>query len=808
MSTLAFASAVAFHGADAAGTKLNANPIRRVVNMLQSMVKKVEAEGEAEQKIFEEYMCFCKSGGGELEKTIAAAEEKIPQLEAGIKEGEGASSQLGSATEQAKKDREAAKQAVAEATALREQEADAFASQSAEMNANIEAMGKAIAALEAGSGASFLQSASASALKKIAALEDVDAGDRDSITAFLALQDEDQISSQSGEIIGILKQLKETMESDLAEATSNEDKAKGDYDALVAAKTKEIESLTASIEGKLTRNGEAGVNLEDMKQDLKDTQKALAKDKLFLKDLDKNCAEQKAEWEARTKVRGEEILALQDTIKLLNSDDALELFKKTLPSGSSFLQLASTATEMKQQALVALGDNKHHDVRLDLVSLALKGKKVSFDKVVGMITEMIGILNEEQASDSKKKSYCESEIDKTEDALKSTQRKVADLGKAADENKGAIAAVTDEIAAMEVGVKKLDQMVADATAERKEAHQEHMDTLAGNQAAMELLGMAKTRLNKFYNPKLAFVQKPAQTEDAPSFVQVSEHRQADSDSQEPAKLGKFEKKSEESNGVLAMIDTLAADLEKENTIMETEEKNAQEEYEAFMKDSSAKRLSDMKVIEEKMGAKADMEGQAESISEETRSAQNSEMSIAETLGGLHKDCDWLLQNFDVRKEARTDEIEALNKAKAVLSGADYSFLQTSQTRRLRGKAVAAPEDQLAAEMTHDLEMNFNKIAPFGKEDTAKELQDHAAKTQDTLVDAVENAEVAEIKRAVFRALTRLRAATIKEFDTIARLETQAIDAYNDAHHYRAENPLAHLHEDEAPVETDKLKSFH
>jgi len=121
---------------------------------------------------------------------------------------------------------------------------------------------------------------------------------------------------------------------------------------------------------------------------------------------------------------------------------------------------------------------------------------------------------------------------------------------------------------------------------------------------------------------------------------------------------------------------------------------------------------------------------------------------------------------------------------------------------------SAPEDDLAKEMTHDLEQNFNKIAPFGKEDTAKELQDHAAKTQDTLVDAVENAEVAEIKRAVFRALTRLRAATIKEFDTIARLETQAIDAYNDAHHYRAENPLAHLHEDEAPVETDKLKSFH
>eukprot|EP00441_Pelagodinium_beii_P019926 CAMPEP_0197659888 /NCGR_PEP_ID=MMETSP1338-20131121/49602_1 /TAXON_ID=43686 ORGANISM="Pelagodinium beii, Strain RCC1491" /NCGR_SAMPLE_ID=MMETSP1338 /ASSEMBLY_ACC=CAM_ASM_000754 /LENGTH=128 /DNA_ID=CAMNT_0043237055 /DNA_START=58 /DNA_END=444 /DNA_ORIENTATION=- len=117
-------------------------------------------------------------------------------------------------------------------------------------------------------------------------------------------------------------------------------------------------------------------------------------------------------------------------------------------------------------------------------------------------------------------------------------------------------------------------------------------------------------------------------------------------------------------------------------------------------------------------------------------------------------------------------------------------------------AVVAAEEILAKPA------DFNKIAPFGKEDTATELQSQASKTQDTLVDAVENAEVAEIKRAVFRALTRLRAASIKEFDTIARLETQSIDAYNDAHHYRSENPLEHLHEDEAPVETDKLESFH
>jgi len=101
-----------------------------------------------------------------------------------------------------------------------------------------------------------------------------------------------------------------------------------------------------------------------------------------------------------------------------------------------------------------------------------------------------------------------------------------------------------------------------------------------------------------------------------------------------------------------------------------------------------------------------------------------------------------------------------------------------------------------------------RIAPFGKEDTSRELQHHAARTQDTLVDAIENAEVAEIKRSIFRSLTRLRAAEIKEFDTIARLETQAIDEYNDNHHYRAENPLDYIHGAEPKVKEDKYTSFH
>merc|ERR1712061_826199 len=145
---------------------------------------------------------------------------------------------------------------------------------------------------------------------------------------------------------------------------------------------------------------------------------------------------------------------------------------------------------------------------------------------------------------------------------------------------------------------------------------------------------------------------------------------------------------------------------------------------------------------EKIETKAATEVSLQEHEAAEKAATAEHMATLEYDASLHAECDWLLKYFDVRKEARAGEVDSLVKAKAVLSGADYSLVQMGSSPsfvQISSHVHDAPEDKLAAEMTHDLEMNFNKIAPFGKEDTAKELQDHAAKTQDTLVDAVENA---------------------------------------------------------------------
>merc|ERR1719484_374439 len=135
--------------------------------MLQNMQKKVQAEGEREKELFDKYMCYCNNAGGDLGKSIADADTKIPQLGADIKADEAALAQLKEDLKQAQVDRSAAKEAVASATALRAKEAGEYAKESNELKANIAAVAKATAAIEKGMGGAFLQTRTASILKNL-----------------------------------------------------------------------------------------------------------------------------------------------------------------------------------------------------------------------------------------------------------------------------------------------------------------------------------------------------------------------------------------------------------------------------------------------------------------------------------------------------------------------------------------------------------------------------------------------------------------------------------------------------------------
>merc|ERR550525_1626428 len=245
---------------------------------------------------------------------------------------------------------------------------------------------------------------------------------------------------------------------------------------MMTAKMREVAALTAAIEAKLKKIGELGVAIASMSNELGDTEQALGEDKKFLADLKKGCVTKTAETEANMKLRAQELAALAETIKVLNDDDALDLFKKTLPSASaSLLQTSTRAATVRARALAAvklgLGRALLPDrTQLDLISLALHGKKIGFEKVIGMIDEMVATLKKEQVDDDNKKEYCQNQLDASDDKKKSLERSVSDEDKSIAITEDAISTTADEIEALKAAIKALDKAVSEATEQRREEH--------------------------------------------------------------------------------------------------------------------------------------------------------------------------------------------------------------------------------------------------------------------------------------------------------------------------------------------------
>merc|ERR1719456_808725 len=313
-----------------------ANPIRKIVTLLQNMQKEIEAEGAKEKELFDKFMCFCSGNKGDLTKKAADATAAIEELTAKLKSEEAEKVQIAQELVDHKKDRAAAEDDISEATMLREKEADEFAEMKADSETNIAAMAKAIPALEKGmGGAALLQTAGGDRLHKlIESFPNMDNMDRRDVLAFL--EQSGDYAPQSGQIVGILKGMKDEMEASLKEAIADEDKAIAGFGDLKASKEKEIEVATEAIETKTARAGELAVSVVQTKDALEDALEEIDNAGKYAQQLAKQCAEKEKEWAERQKMRAEEIKAISEAISILNDDDALDVFKKAAPS--SFLQ--------------------------------------------------------------------------------------------------------------------------------------------------------------------------------------------------------------------------------------------------------------------------------------------------------------------------------------------------------------------------------------------------------------------------------------------------------------------------------------
>merc|ERR1719420_89508 len=348
------------------------NPMRRIITMLQDMAKEVEREGKAEKEIFEKALCACEGGEEELDKTIADSEAAIEEWTSKTESGKAESAQLTQEVADHKTSAAQAKSDLSEATTLREKEHEAFVAEEKDTKTNLASLSKAIPAIEKGmSGAALIQATGESKMERLRRYVEitkyVSNDERSELLAFLDQGADESDASQSqgaGEILGILKNMKDEMEKDLGELQAEEKQAHEGFNDLKAAKEQEISINEKSVIEKEKRIGGIALELSEGTHALEDAKEELANAQKFKATMKEQCAGMAKQKAAREKARAEEIKAISEAVSILNDDDALETFSKTKGGAfvqkpvrktyDAFVQLATSLTTRRQMARITL----------------------------------------------------------------------------------------------------------------------------------------------------------------------------------------------------------------------------------------------------------------------------------------------------------------------------------------------------------------------------------------------------------------------------------------------------------------------
>merc|ERR1712232_1208975 len=462
---------------------------------------------------------------------------------------------------------------------------------------------------------------------------------------------------QSGEIFGILRQMKETFEANLSTSQKEELANQKAYEELKAAKEEEITAGQNQIDSKTKELADTDEKNAQAKQDVEDTKASLSADDEFLMMLKEKCSMTDKEWEERTKTRQLEIEACSKALAFLSSDDAHDLFTRTF--NPAFLQTSEADTRRSQVSkLLEVAAKKLQSPRL--ATLATKVKLDAFERVKKAIDDMVTQLLQEKADEIKHKDFCVDEFNKNQLQTEKKEREKKDLIAKSEDLEMQIEELTKAIDTLKAEIAEMQVQLKRAGEDREKQNKEFQATVADQLETQKLLQAALKVLGDFYNKEKAAMMQTSQEPVGPP---------------PPAGFEAY-KKNAASGGVMQMIEQIISDAKAMEAETIRAEEDAQKAYEDFVKDTNNSIEAKTKDIVNKSETKA----KAEADLVEAKEDKEAVMLELEQLGNykaeLHSSCDFVMKNFEIRQTARDEEIEALKQAKAILSGAKFeAFLQ-------------------------------------------------------------------------------------------------------------------------------------
>jgi hypothetical protein len=675
---------------------VQSTPMAQTVKLIEDLEKQVKRDGKQEQEDFDTYACWCEKTMERKAGDISSAKELITETEILIKKLKGEIASHGAEIDQLNKDIAQNIEAVKEATELRNKENKEYAEERASSEQCIGAMEAAIKVLT-GAGtkkAGFLESVHQAelmsvvvgvrtAMKHKVVTKSFSANDMKIVEQFVSQPDAfasmhsagmsatqigqnpfGDYAPQSTQIQGILKGMYDAFTSDLEKDNVNEAEAQKSFEEIMATKKQERATLEATLQKQETDKAAKTKKLSESEVLLDDTTAQMKADENFFDDTKEACQTKATEWSVRTRLRTEELNGMQLAISILSSPDAQKTFKA---STSTFVQLSSIrkngeSTGARSKAYDQLKVLATQFQSRSLAKIAVEVQAGGhFDKVIVMIDEMISLLRKEEADDIEHRDRCENaqnananEAADLAHDIKKTEASLKRMGNTKKE-------LEDEIGALEKEIAATKKDMAELLKFRNKESDDFKQALLDDTNALALLKKAVVALSEFY--KRNKMPLPQLIQKAPEYAEDPDKAPETSWSGS----GYGGRKSE-SGGIIAILEMLAEDTEKEMKEGRADDADAQEKY---LKQNGALQATLDSQEETKASTESELADLEEKISnyEKFKNEKNADADAEEdTKKSLGTDCAWVKTHFDSRREKRKTEIQGLVDAKGFLAG--------------------------------------------------------------------------------------------------------------------------------------------
>jgi chromosome segregation ATPase len=643
------------------------SPVQKVIELLDGLKGKVQADVEAEGKLMEEFENYCDSESNSKEDAITSAKRTATDLQATIQDAKASVSTLTAETEELAAKVSSADQDLAAATKVRDSERSDFEAKEKDLVETVDTLERAVIVLKRGQ--TFLQKggqsknskameALAMGLSKIVEASWVTSADKQVVQGLLQADDEDlsaqpqasvaAYESKGGDIISILQDMQTKAEQALSESRKEEMQAQHAYDMLKQDLTTSSATMNKRLSAAKAERSAAEETQNTAEGELSTTQEGKKTDETALAELKQTCSNKQEEWGRRQKSAQEEIGAIAKAKEVLAGG-----VKSFFMSGVKVVRrhvsdLADSRREKMEEVLRKLS-GKHRSFALTQVLEAAESDP--FGKVRGLIENLLERLMKEAGEEADAKAFCDTEMAKS-------KAKQADLTAAVDRHSVRIEKAVAGQATLEEQVKHLEQEVADidkstaeATKIRGEENTEYVRASAEYKEAAEAIANAMQVLQDYYAGQ--------------SFLQTSSSAAGTAQLSQPDFGGA---NTDVASTIISMLEAAEADFTKLLAETETEEQASASAFSTLQQDNKVAKASKQAAAKGKRGEIKSLELNLLNYKEDHAQTSKELDATLAYLDKLKPQCETKVMTYAERMQRREEEIAGLKEALAILEG--------------------------------------------------------------------------------------------------------------------------------------------